>query len=241
MSNAEQFLDLYKTLEDLLTKKYDGLRLRHTSVVMEFIDDVDGQPYKEKLDLCRQVRNLLTHTSTFQGEPFLQPSDALILVLKEIVEFVRKPPLALSFATLRSEMMTASLQSKILPLVERMRERGFSHVPVIQKERFFGVFSWNVLISYMLDQPDFCMQENTTLREIASYLPIETHTEERYRFMPQSSTYYDLKNAFEQHQIKNRRLACIFITQNGTPKENLLGLVTPWDMLEEKLPRSVYE
>ena len=234
--NVAYFLELYRTLEELLEEKYRGVRLRTNSVIREFISDVDATPYKEKLDLCRQIRNLLVHSAGLDGETPLIPSDALIGTMEEIIAFVRKPPLALEFATLRNELMTADLKTPVLDLIRRMREKGFSHVPVMQGDRVSGVFSWNVLIRFLMEKGNYQLRSNLVMRDLGVFLPLREHEMERYLFMDRNSTYFDIKDAFEKDQVRNRRLACVFITEEGTQNETLLGLITPWDLLKEKVP-----
>ena len=233
--NVACFLEQYKILEELLEEKYRGTHLRTNSVVREFIADVDATPYKEKLDLCRQVRNLLVHSAELDGEAPLMPSDALIKTLEEIIAFVRKPPMVLEFATLRSELMTADLKMPVLPLIRKMKERGYSHVPVLRDGCVYGVFSWNILINYMMHESNYQLDPELLVRDLRQYLPLKEHDMERYLFRERNSTYFDIKQAFENNRIRNRRLACIFITENGTQNEPLLGLVTPWDLLKESV------
>ena len=62
-TRSERFLKLYRVLEGLLDKRYSGRR-EGSSVVMEYLRDDDSEPYRQQLDLCREIRNLLTHTSS---------------------------------------------------------------------------------------------------------------------------------------------------------------------------------
>ena len=55
----ELFLDLYKQIEDVLEEKYRNSRRHYTSAVYEFIKDYESAPVRDKLDICRHIRNLM--------------------------------------------------------------------------------------------------------------------------------------------------------------------------------------
>ena len=63
------------------------------------------------------------------------------------------------------------------------------------------------------------------------YLPLERHSSERFMFMPADVSYVDAAAAFTPGQEREKRLAAIFLTQNGGADEPLIGMITPWDVL----------
>ena len=46
-----------------------------------------------------------------------------------------------------------------------------------------------------------------------------------------AATYIEVRKRFEQVRGKNKRVAVIFITQDGRQDQPLLGMLTPWDVL----------
>ena len=68
---AETFLKMYRVLEGLLEDKYGN---SNSSVVMDYINDPDSEPVRQRLNLCRELRNLLTHNAGSDGEPVCEPS-----------------------------------------------------------------------------------------------------------------------------------------------------------------------
>ena len=73
-SRIDEFLDLYKQLVDVLEIKYRNARRHYSSVVFEFIKDDESAPVRDKLEICREIRNLLTHSANLEGEPVVEPS-----------------------------------------------------------------------------------------------------------------------------------------------------------------------
>lgn len=61
-SRSERFLKMYRILEGVLEKRFVGDR-QGSSVVMEYIRDPDSEPFRHELNICREIRNLLTHNA----------------------------------------------------------------------------------------------------------------------------------------------------------------------------------
>ncbi len=229
---TSEFLDLYKQLEEVLEEKYRNARRRCSSVVMEFLQDYDSTPVREKLDVCREIRNLLTHSANLGGEPIVEPSAQVVKALREALEFVKRPPLALEYAVKGEQIMKAGLNQKVLRLMEIMERNGYSHIPVMRNGELFGVFSAGAVFLYQLRSGGKAITPNTTLRDLGKYLDLGEHME-NYEFVPRSETYISVRKKFEKFRGKNKRISAIFITETGRPDQRLLGMLTPWDVLGE--------
>ncbi len=228
--SSEEFLDLYRQMEDLLERRYQGEKRRYSSVVFEFCRDDESEPVRDKLQVCRELRNLLTHTPNLQGQPVAQPSGPMLEAMRQVLEFVKRPPLAIEFATKGETIMTGSPREKVLPLMAKMEKRGFSHVPVLEQGRFCGVFSIGTVFRYLLQSGGKGISPEDTVRDLGRVIALGDHLE-NYRFVCESATYSQVRAIFERVSGKNGRISVVFITQSGKEDEKLLGMVTPWDVL----------
>lgn len=229
-SRIDRFLDLYKRMEDALEDKYRNSRRRYSSVVFEFAKDYDSAPIRDKLDVCREIRNLLTHNANLGGVPIVEPSEPVLRAMEEVLEFVQKPPLALDFATKGDQVMKAGLNQKVLRLMEVMDKNGYSHIPVMQEGAFCGVFSVGSVFRYLLRSKGKGITPDTTLKELGVVLQVHEHME-NYEFVSKETSYIEVRRKFEKVKGRNQRVAVIFITESGNPGERLLGMLTPWDVL----------
>lgn len=231
-SRIERFLDLYKQLEDELEDKYRNARRHYSSVVFEFIRDEDSAPVRDQLETCREIRNLLTHSANLGGEPIVEPSAPVVTAMEEVLDFVRKPPLALDYATKWDQVMKAHLHQKVLRLMEVMDKNGYSHIPVLNDGEFCGVFSVGSVFQYILRTGGKGIKPETTVAELGRHIQVDAHME-NYDFVPKDATYLSVRRKFEKVRGKNKRISVIFITENGKPSERVLGMLTPWDVLGE--------
>lgn len=229
---VDEFLDLYKQMEEALEEKYQNARRHCSSIVMEFLRDDESEPIRDKLDVCREIRNLLTHNANLDGEPVVEPSAPVVEALREALDFVRRPPLALDYATRGDQVMKANLNQKVLRLMEVMDKNGYSHIPVMRNGEFFGVFSIGSVFLYQLRTGGRPLTQHTSLRDMSRYLDVRERME-NYEFVPKTETYSSVRRKFEKIKGRNKRVSVVFITETGHPGERLLGMLTPWDVLGE--------
>lgn len=228
----EEFLDLYKRLEEALEERYRNAKRRYSSVVFEFSKDEESAPVRDKLDVCRELRNLVTHNANLGGEPVAVPSAPVVEAMREVLEFVQRPPLALEYATRGDQVMKANLNQKVLRLMEVMDKNGYSHIPVLKDGAFLGVFSVGSVFQYQLKTGGRALTPDVTLADLERYLDLKEHME-NYEFVPKNATYLSVRRTFEKVRGRNKRVSVIFITETGKPGERLLGMLTPWDVLGE--------
>jgi len=230
MRNHE-FLNLYKLIEDTLEERYDRQGRRYSSVIMEFIHSPEGEMWREKMDMCREIRNLMTHTADIGGEAVVTPAEGVVDILREILEYVQKPPMAIEYATKAAQILKASPMDAVLPLMKAMQRRGFSHVPVMQGDRMTGVFSVGTIFSDAVSGGRR-IDEKTRVKDFAHLLPVEDHVFEQFAFLSESATLPEAQAAFDRKDKK--RTAALFVTRGGQRDGLLLGMITPWDVLRKK-------
>ena len=231
--SAREFLNLYKKMESLLDEKYGQDTGRRGGAVTRFINEPAGREYREELDLCREVRNLLAHNPDMDGHPVVEPAPALLETLRDAIRRLEAPTPALNFATLASELLVTAPSQKTLTVMEAMNRRGFSHIPIIFQNQMLGVFSVSTLFSYQLAYPDEPLKlANSHIDDFKEFTPIRNHDCERFMFMNPTHTYWDAQDAFEKGSSPyQKRLAAIFITKTGDWRGRLLGMLTPWDII----------
>lgn len=232
MTKSEQFIQLYKTLEDMLEAKYREEGRDVSSTVYQFLCDKESVPFRFKLDLCRQVRNLLSHSADVDGVSPVTPAEPLIECLEEVIDYLKRPKLAVEFGTGADKLFKAVRSDRIAWLVKRMEDKGYSHVPVMEGDRVFGVFSVSTFFTLAKAGRLKTIHEGTKLYEIEKYLLTDAHMSERFLFVPPKASLAYVRSLFSQRKIGEKRVASVFVTEDGTIDSKLLAYVTPWDVLQ---------
>lgn len=230
---SEQFLRLYRKLEGLLEKRYSGKKVS-SSVVMEYLHDPDSAPCRADLDMCRDIRNLLTHNDDEDGQPVVEPSEGVVELLGDIVDYVQRPRLAMDYGTPGEKIMFAHPNDLALDVMRHMLRMGYSHVPVRDKTGLVGVFSAGALMSYVGDRGFEALKDDLRIGDLKKELSVDNEHTDKYLFFDSKTTLTTVRMAFEKPQERNRRLAVAFITEDGGQHSQVLAMLTPWDALKDK-------
>ncbi len=230
---SEQFLRLYRKLEGLLEKRYSGKKVS-SSVVMEYLHDPDSAPCRADLDMCRDIRNLLTHNDDEDGQPVVEPSEGVVELLGDIVDYVQRPRLAVDYGTPGEKIMFAHPNDLALDVMRHMMRMGYSHVPVRDKTGLVGVFSAGALMSYVGDRGFEALKDDLRIGDLKKELSVDNEHTDKYLFFDSKTTLTTVRMAFEKPQERNRRLAVAFITEDGGQHSQVLAMLTPWDALKDK-------
>ena len=232
MNRTDEFINLYKTLEDVLEAKYREEGKEISSVVYQFLCDKESMPFRIKLDLCRQVRNLLSHSANVDGVSPVTPAEPLIECLRETIEYLRKPNLAYARGTGIQKLLKATESDRVVWLSRKMEEKGYSHVPVLEKGKVIGVFSVSTFFSLAKDEKLSSITDSTRIGDILDYVKIDAHTSERFAFSAKNDPVYKVKQLFSRKSAGEKRVAGVFVTEDGTIDTKLLSFIPPWDVME---------
>ena len=63
-----------------------------------------------------------------------------------------------------------------------------------------------------------------------SFFDVRNHASEVFAFVPPTNTVSDVQHRFRDTFKTHKRLAAVFITDDGTENGRLLGLITAWDV-----------
>ena len=234
--NSEIFLQKYRILEGLLEKRYEGRKIS-SSVVIEYIRDIDSRPVRVELDLLREIRNILSHNAGPGGEPVVEPSDEMLKRLDEIIDYVKRPHMAAEFGTPADKVYCASPNDMVVHVMRGMYKNGYSHVPVAEKGSPMGVFSVKSLFDYLVDRGLDNVNDDLRIGDLGRHIGFEGRVGERYMFVSAGTSIVEVRQMFQKYTEKNRRMSAVFVTENGVQGEPLICMLTPWDVLSDQTPK----
>ena len=227
MNKTEKFLDLYKQLENEANAHYnlqgEGSTIAKLGPRSEF------KKIRPELDYIRDVRNLLTHRPKIGESYAVEPTDSMLGLLERIIDRIEHPLSAMQIAVPIEDILSASLDSKALSSLENMYKRAFSHMPILDDGKVVGVFSGSTLMNCILYQP-INFTEETTFREIRERLTFDQHPSETFRFVSRNELVSNISDMFDETLRQEERIGMIFVTEHGKSEEELLGIITAWDV-----------
>lgn len=231
---TEEFIDLYKQLEVAIETSYEGCPQDIGRAVSWLLSDKSAPKLEyglaKRLKMCKNVRDALSHIPQKNGEYPVVPSEAMLQVLRDVLEQVERPPRARDYCVLTQDVFSVSMQDKIRPAMKRMVERSFTYVPVLEDDRVAGVFSENTLLSYVSSDTVVGIDTDDTFSALEALLPLGKHDSEMFGFVAMDDPISTVVDLFLKAMERGERLGMLFVTANGREGEKLLGILTAWDM-----------
>jgi len=229
---STEFINIYNEIDNYMRNKLDvGYDVNH----WDLIDDLCNLDYviyknRRKLKQYAKLRNAIVHESKKNTNPIAEPHPIIVEEYKKILEHLKNPPDALSIAVPGNKIFTANINDRAIDIITIMNENCYTHVPVFDDDNFVGVFSENSLFTYLAKNEAIILDSNTTLNEFKDILGIDKHDTEEFLFISKKTCVYEVEELFRRYLSNHKRLAAIFITENGKQNEKLLGLITAWDV-----------
>ncbi len=223
---TELFLDTYRRLETA-AETLVGNNSRSSSI-LRLAHLPEFSRYRDELDYCRQVRNLLTHEAKIGGAYGVIPSDQLLAVLQKVLRQIEDPPTVGEYMTPVSRLLTAKMNDTVLPFMTQMEEKGITYLPVLESGTVVGVFSQRSLFRWLLSHRT--LDETVTFREMESQLA----PHQGICFVSRELPLEQAKLTFQRVNGKHQRVKLLLVTGNGRPERPLMGIVSPYDVLKEE-------
>ena len=236
MNNNSEFIKKYNELDSLIGEKFNREgddssiyflinKYRRSRIEKERI-------YSTKLDSIRKIRNLMVHESGIIDELFNVSSD-VISFLDELIDYLRNPVRAKDVMTPLSKLIYGTKEDALYYLIEKIVKDGVSNIPILNEAKeVIGVFNSDVLLSLSLDNVK--VNKDTKIKDVMDFVKLNNQLNLRFIFVT-SDYEIDVLNdyfAFSKEQYK-KRLPIIFVSINGKESSQLLGIVSPIDLIRK--------
>lgn len=224
------FRELCNKFEDLVRIKYKVKDEEGAFYILS--NQKEYKKFEKDINLIRKIRNLLSHGECkVEGKTAIEINENIIEKLKEIISLLENPPLVTSRYI--TEMFVVDLEEKLEKLIKVMNEKKISHVPVLDKDKkLVGVFSENTIFSKLSEDEIIEIGKEYKVKDYEKYIKLENHSSEYFDFIKRNEELASAQNLFNKSIKKDKKLVMLFVTENGKKNEKILGILTPWDLLD---------
>lgn len=238
MNSSSRFINIYNTIDQVMRDFLgEDSRISH----IHLIDKLSKKDnlfrfYKNDLKEFAELRNAIVHNTHFSGKPYgeviAEPHEYVVEMYEELLTKITKPITAKDIYKRTDDISvyTASKDSIIIDIIESMYNKDYTCVPILENKKLIGVFSENVLLSYIALKRDYHFNK-TRISDIIDLTDINKHQGEYFEFCKVNDTIFDIKELFNNKKKNHKRLEMIFVTGNGNRNEEILGVITAWDLL----------
>jgi CBS domain-containing protein len=191
---------------------------RHDQVVRRWRDDL--REYAE-------LRNAIVHSRGYPERTIAEPSEESVALLRTIAAKIINPPRLLpDFA---GEVQAFAPETPLVNALQFMGRRGFSQAPVLS-DGHVSLITSDGIARWLEAQAtgDVVSLAETRVEHVLAF-----EHPDNCVFMKGNATHDEARYVFERELRKGRRrLRAILITKDGNQSGQILGIVTPGDLLE---------
>lgn len=227
-SIGEEFVDKYKKLETVIRQKF---KYNDRNSPIYYLSHKPGyEEYSNKLDCCREIRNVISHYPK-EGDTFpIEPSGEMIAFLDELIYKLSHRAKCLNIAVPFKRMYCRTLADPVVETITVMRQKVYTHVPIVEGRKIIGIFDENALFCYLADNGIVDL-EGLTFIDIRDYIGLTDREMEVFTFHHKLTYLDELQNEFQKQFDRGKRLGVAFITETGKPDEDVISMLTAWDVI----------
>ncbi len=232
MDRGQHFIQLYNQLSHYLREHsnsdgnlpfYQLIRVASTthSTVRRYLTDL-----REYGDL----RNAIVHNQTYPQQIIAEPTEETITHFTRIVENVTAPKHLIP--TFQRNVHLFSTQALLVEAIDYMKFKDFSQV-IVQSKEGLSLLSLESVGLWFAEQ----LKANMSIAKVSIADALVHEHSDNVVFMARNALVDDAREAFSGTLSRTHpRLTAIIVTNAGKRAEQPLGIITPWDLLQDIEP-----
>ncbi|GHH99344.1 CBS domain-containing protein [Neobacillus kokaensis] len=185
------------------------------------------ETFKKDLEQYARLRNAIVHEKMEVGFYIAEPNAKVVNHIEKIAGILSRPNYALTIAS--KKVVFFDDHDKILKVTEAIKEHGYSKFPIYKNKKCIGLLTSSSIVKWMSQNMENGLVNLADIR-VSDIMKFEK--DHPIDFVSKESNIFEVENIFEKFHSKKRKLECVIITENGSPEEKPLGVVTPWDLIE---------
>jgi len=227
MLNSERFLQAFANIERWIRRITNCEKSVPFFQIVALAAERDPAVrwYQNDLKEFADLRNAIVHERT-DGHPIAEPNSQAVKEIERMEAILTSPPKVLPL--FRKEVVGVEFDDPVSRALAFMKTRAFSQLPVKRSGRFFGLLSANTVARWLgaSVRDEIVSLTETKVGEVLAH----TEDPENYVFLNGESSLFDVLTKFDDFESRGKPLDAILLTQSGKSGEQLLGIITVFDV-----------
>lgn len=228
--NSERFLLAFNKIEKLmksLVKEKDHMSF-FKAIDLSKKEHAAIRKYEDDLREFGDLRNAIVHHRTEAEYAIAEPHTEIVELIEHIENLLSQPVTV--GTTFAREVHTVRAEHTLEEVLRKVRDKKFKHIPVYKNGEFSGLITANGIMRWLAATVDekSISREITTMDDILKY----EKNGNTYRFIASNTSVYEAQEIFKDSILAGRMLEALLITRNGRQQENLIGIITPIDLIQ---------
>lgn len=230
-SNAERFIKAHQRVERYLQELLDAPQGQ------SFRSMVDGaaarsaevRACKHELHQFAELRNAIVHqdglSERFIAEPTLEVTERYETIARRVTE----PPKV--WPRFAYPVFQLAVDAPLSEALELISARDISQFPVYEGRAFRGLLTGRCIARWLAHAGAVVEVGQTPVGEVLRY---EETGGRNVAFIGKDATELEARELFSQAPTREQPIVeAVIITEHGEPGESPVGIITPWDLLDE--------
>jgi Predicted transcriptional regulator with C-terminal CBS domains len=172
------------------------------------------------------------HNEVTPGYVLAEPHDSVVKNIMEIAAKLESPKI-ISDVIQKQKISTFSPEDNLSKILNKIKNNKFTQFPIFSSKGFEGILSENGITNWLAAniKEDIISISET---KVADILLCE-ESKENFRFINRRTSIYEVEDYFQKFTNQGQSNGCLLILNNPkrlTNEQDILGIVTPWDLTE---------
>ena len=199
MDNSQLFIEKYKELEAIVRKSYG---LPEQDSISYFLKKQDKfNRYYDDISFCQEVRNFMQHKKKINSRFAIEPNDAMLAFIEQLITRVASRPQCKDICIKFKDIEWRSPSDSVKASIKTMREKVYTHIPIIDNGVLIGVFDENSLFNYVAENEIVDVDDKLTFNDIMQYLSVKDREMEEFLFVKATMYVEDLEKVLNGEKI----------------------------------------
>lgn len=228
--NSDRFISAYNRIDQEM-KEIAGAKEHHS--FFRLIDMAKKKSavirrYEADLREYGDLRNAIVHHRTSVEYVIAEPHDDVVEKMEEIEQALLHPNSVGEI--FQRNVLTFQLGDSLSYALKIIREKKFNQFPVYLGSEFKGLITPVGITAFLASniKEDTISLRKTTLADIL----VHENKRDNHRFVRSDTSAYVAEEIFKSQLSRGHRLEALLITEDGASASELIGIVTPFDILK---------
>jgi len=229
---SNRFINTYNELSEYMEKYLNYKDYKSHTQMLNIMAKKNHlvRVHYDELRTFANLRNIIVHDSTSKYNPIADPHIEVVERYESILNELREPPTAFEMATKAKDLVFASPNMRLKECIKIMHDKNYTYMPISQNMQLVGVLSGDSVFTYMRKNQTTTIYDDFRVKDLGD--AIRMHMDERYSFVSKSTPLIDVTEMYSNDIQDGKRLGAIFVTERGGENERILGMISPWDLIE---------
>ncbi len=228
MKNSERFIVAFNRIEKEL-QQICNVSYAPFSKLLQCARPKNAavRKYEQQLRKFAQLRNAIVHDQIDPSYTIAEPHHQIVQQIEQIARRITRPVTV--GQRFRKKVHILQADDTLIDGLQLIRSKRFNQFPIYQKRRFVGLITAMGITYWLSSRMTNGLPSGKvpTLRDVYRF----EKRKKSYTFVEQSMPVYEAEEIFKRSVASGKRIEALLMTENGRPKEKLLGIITPLDLV----------